>query len=114
MQDVTKSISFIIYIGKSKHARVFQWQLYSSSDLHFPNGVCTGYNIVSWKRKDPSTALPVVDNYDPERKTDVRQVNTCTYKICSVANLNGKNFFWHHGKIKRNVVDQQQKQFPRT
>lgn len=85
-----KSISFVICIRKSKLPRVFHWQLYSSSDLRFPNGVCTGYNIiVSWKRKDPSTALPVVDNYDPERKTDLRQVNTCTYKICSVANLNG-------------------------
>lgn len=42
---------------------------YSSSDPVIPNGVCMDCSIVfSKKRKDPTTALPVVESYDPEKK----------------------------------------------
>ena len=66
---------------------------YRSSHPDFPNGVCTGCSItLSRKRSDPTVALPVVENYDPDRKAGLRSVDTCTCKICSVAKLNGLPF----------------------
>ena len=49
---------------------------YSSLDPNFPNGVCTGCNIVlSKKRKDSTTALPVAESYHVERKMGLGSVN---------------------------------------
>ena len=65
---------------------------YSSSNPDFLNGICTGCSIaLSKKRKDPTIALPIVENYDPERKTGMRSLYSCTCKVCSVAKLNGLN-----------------------
>lgn len=82
---------------------------YSSSDSDFPNGVCTCCSIVlSNKRKDPTTALPIIESYNPERKTSLRLINTCSCKICSVAKLNGLEFLlvswknkWRRGRPTR-------------
>ena len=55
---------------------------YSSSDPDFPNGVCMSCSIVSSKKgNDPTTALAVAESYDPEIKTGLRSVNTCSCKF---------------------------------
>ena len=63
---------------------------------------CAGCSIVlSEKRKDPATALLVAESYDPERKTSLRSVNTCSCKICVVAKLNGLDSLLASQKNKR-------------
>ena len=85
---------------------------YSSSHSEFPNGICTGSSIaLSKKRKDSTISLPIVENYDPERKTGLRSLNPLSCKICSVAKLNGLNVLLASQKIARNEVDLQHKQF---
>ena len=85
---------------------------YSSSHPDFLNGICTSCSIsLSKKRKDPTISLPIVENYDPERKTGLRSLNACSCKICSVAKLNGLNVLLASQKIARNEVDLQHKQF---
>ena len=49
---------------------------YSSSHPDFPNGICMGCSIaLSKKRKDPTIAFPIVENYNPERKTGLKSLN---------------------------------------
>ena len=75
---------------------------YRSSHPDFPNGVCTGCSIaLSRKRSDPTVALPVVENYDSDRKAGLRSVDTCTCKICSVAKLNGLAFLLASRKYRK-------------
>ena len=51
----------------------------SFSHPDFLNGICTSCSIaLSKKRKDPIIALPIVENFDPERKTGLRSVNACS------------------------------------
>ena len=55
---------------------------YSSSHPDFPNGICTGCSIVlSKKRKDSTITLPAVENFNPERKTELRSLNACSCKF---------------------------------
>ena len=75
---------------------------YSSSHPDFPNGVCTGCSInLSKKRNDPTAALSIVENYDPDRKAGLRSVNMCSCKICSVAKLNGPAFLLSSRKNRK-------------
>ena len=59
---------------------------YRSSHPDFPNGVCTGCSIMlSKKRKDPNLVIPIVEDYDPDRKTGLHSVTTCSCKICTTS-----------------------------
>lgn len=63
---------------------------YSVYDPDFPNGVCTGCSInLSKKRKDVEFKIKVVENYNPDRRTGLRSIDTCECRICKVAKLNG-------------------------
>ena len=48
--------------------------------------------MLSKKRKAPNLVIPLVEDYDPDRKTGLRSVTTCSCKICTVADLNGPAF----------------------
>ena len=57
-----KKASYLLSAWEIKGIQDFLIDGYSSSDSDFPNGVWTGYSIVlSQKRKDPSTALSVLE-----------------------------------------------------
>ena len=96
-----RSLVCVAYYQKASRSlwefeiKIVQYYLidgYSSSHPDFLNGICTSCSIsLSKKRKDPTIALPIVENYDPERKTGLRSLNACSCKICSVAKLNGLN-----------------------
>ena len=75
---------------------------------------CSSSIVLSKKRKDPTTALPVVESHDPERKTGLRSVNTCSCKICSVANLNGLDFLLASRKNKRKLGRATTKMIPKN
>ena len=107
-----QKVSRLLWELEIKNVQNYLINRYSSSHPDFPNGICRGCSIaLSKKRKDPTIALPIVENYDPERKTGLRSLNACSCKICSVAKLNGLNVLLILKKIARNEVDLQQKQF---
>ena len=63
---------------------------YSVIDQNFPCGICTTCSIALYqKSKDPDCRLKTVDEYDPERKTNLRSVSECDCKICKIAKMNG-------------------------
>ena len=52
---------------------------YSSSHPDFPNEICKGCSTaLSKKRKDPTIVLPIVEHYNPGRKTGLRSLNACS------------------------------------
>ena len=63
-----KKASRSLSASEIQSIREFLIDCYGSSDPDFPSGVCTGCSIaLSKKPKDPTTALPVAESYDPER-----------------------------------------------
>ena len=97
---------------KIKNVQDYLIDGYSSSHPDFPNGICTGCSIaLSKKRKDPTIALPIVENYDPERKTGMRSLYSCSCKLCSVAKLNGLNVLLASRKNRKKQGRPKEKQF---
>ena len=85
---------------------------YDRNKIELQNVVLACSIVLSKKRKDESTALPTIPNYDPELPKRTRSTidNTCTYRICKLKHFS--TLFWERGghyfkgSITKGVFDQ--------
>ena len=65
---------------------------YDVTNSNFPAGMCNGCQLLlSKKRNNQDIILPLVDDYNPNRPTNLRSVLTCTCRICTVAKMKLQN-----------------------
>ena len=78
--------------------REFIIEDYETSNPDFPCGVCNGCHLLlSKKSRNADVVLPTIDDYNPQRKYNLRNTSLCECKICQVTRLTKQD----HMKLKK-------------